>query len=129
MKHLQYSYCTDNTNTIYQNTGNLGITTSGGTITLGGGNVYTTNSFNASTTAHITGNLTSEGFLTVGAGTSTFTGGIYANDLRTNLPSCNTLDTDASGALICGTDEQGGASGAPNLIYRTLGTTKFYTAS
>ena len=73
--------------------------------------------------------LTGGALVNTGTATSTFTGGIYANDIKTNLPNCNTLDTDASGALICGTDEQGGGSGAPNLIYRTLGTTKFYTAS
>ncbi|MEK7576387.1 MAG: tail fiber domain-containing protein, partial [Patescibacteria group bacterium] len=62
-----------------------------------------------------------------GTATSTFVGGIYVNDLKTNLPNCNTLDTDALGAIICGTDE--GGAGVPNLIYSTFGTTKYYTAS
>lgn len=39
-----------------------------------------------------------------GGGTSTFTGGIFANTFRTNLPSCNSLDTDSTGALVCGVD-------------------------
>lgn len=45
-----------------------------------------------------------------GSGTSTFTGGIFANTFRTNLPSCDTLDTDSTGAIICGTDDGGAAS-------------------
>ncbi len=65
----------------------------------------------------------------LGSGTSTFTGGIFANDFRSNLVSCDSLDTNASGAIICGTDATGGSAGVPNLIYRTLSTTKYYTAS
>src|SRR3990167_2355961 len=36
--------------------------------------------------------------------TSTYAGGIWANDLKTNLVDCNTLDTDSTGAVICGSD-------------------------
>ncbi|MEK6877823.1 MAG: hypothetical protein AABZ49_04320, partial [Thermoproteota archaeon] len=64
------------------------------------------------------------------AATSTFDGGIniVAGGIDINVPSCTqALETDANGAIICGTDAGGG--GDPNLIYRTLGTTKFYTAS
>ncbi|TSC80200.1 MAG: hypothetical protein G01um101429_244, partial [Parcubacteria group bacterium Gr01-1014_29] len=39
-----------------------------------------------------------------GAGTSTFTGGVFADAFRFNLSSCNTLDTDADGGIVCGTD-------------------------
>src|SRR3990167_3851587 len=49
----------------------------------------------------------------VGSGTSTFTGGIYANALSFNLPSCTeALETDANGAIICGTDATSGTGGA-----------------
>lgn len=82
----------------------------------------------------ITGNATSTGLGLTGkiystfSGTSTFSGGIYANALRTNLPSCDSLDTDSTGAIVCGVDASGGSS-APDLIYRTLSGTKYYTAS
>src|SRR3989344_2532977 len=42
------------------------------------------------------------------------------------LTSCNTIDTDSSGFLLCGTDS--GITN-PNLIYRILGSTNYYTAS
>ncbi|MEK7480974.1 MAG: hypothetical protein AAB604_02645, partial [Patescibacteria group bacterium] len=61
--------------------------------------------------------------------TSTFDGGIniVAGGIDINLTSCTqALETDAGGAIICGTDD--GAL-IPNLIYRTLSTTKYYTAS
>jgi hypothetical protein len=45
-----------------------------------------------------------------GVGTSTFTGGIFADAFQTNLPSCDSLDTDASGAIICGADASGSGS-------------------
>src|SRR3989344_7898529 len=45
-----------------------------------------------------------------GGGTSTFTGGIFADAFRTNLPSCDSLDTNASGAIVCGSDDTGGSS-------------------
>ena len=51
-----------------------------------------------------------------GGGTSTFVGGIFANTFRTNLPSCDTLDTDSTGALICGTDATG-AGGAGQVDF------------
>ena len=53
------------------------------------------------------GSSTFSDYINVGAGTSTFTGGIFTNDLRTNLPSCDSVDTDASGAIICGVDNTG----------------------
>ena len=67
-----------------------------------------------------------------GSATSTFGGGIniLAGGIDINVPSCTqALETDASGAIICGTDETGGGGGSPNLIYRTLSTTKYFTAS
>ena len=86
--------------------------------------------FNASSTAHITGATTIGDILTVqGTGTSTFTGGIFANDFSTNLPSCDSLDTNASGAIVCGVDANSGGGGAANLIQILYGTTKYYTAS
>ena len=48
--------------------------------------------------------------------TSTFSGGIYANDFRTNLPSCSqALETDASGAIVCGTDADTTYTAGKNL--------------
>ncbi|MEK7173585.1 MAG: hypothetical protein AAB710_00715, partial [Patescibacteria group bacterium] len=48
-----------------------------------------------------------------GSATSTFTGGIYADAIRTNLPNCNTIDTDSTGALVCGVD--GGGAGVHDV--------------
>jgi hypothetical protein len=60
-----------------------------------------------------TGPFTSTSTLIVnGIGTSTFTGGIFANAFRTNLPSCDTankLVTDSNGAIICATEALDGA--------------------
>ena len=50
-----------------------------------------------------------------GSATSTFAGGIFANDLRTNLSSCDSLDTDSQGAIICGADA-GSFSGTANRL-------------
>lgn len=75
----------------------------------------------------MTGNI-----IDTGTATSTFTGGLYVNDIKINLPSCNganTIKTDANGALYCAVDATGGAAGVPNLIYTTLSATKYYTAS
>ncbi len=67
-----------------------------------------------------------------GAGTSTIAGGLFANDMKINLQSCaNELETDASGAIVCGAQDTtgdwtgtidgnnfaGGAIGAGELIY------------
>ena len=63
-----------------------------------------------------------------GGGTSTFTGGIYANTFRTNLPSCDSLDTDTDGALICGSDaNSGGVNDWGTFI--TMATGKNITSS
>ncbi|MFC1595051.1 tail fiber domain-containing protein, partial [Patescibacteria group bacterium] len=60
-----------------------------------------------------TGLVTVDQYLDVnGSATSTFTGGIYTNDLKTNLPGCDSLDTDASGAIICGSDATGAGGGS-----------------
>lgn len=48
--------------------------------------------------------------------TSTFTGGVFANDLRTNLPSCDSIDTDSTGAIICGIDADTGGAGSSEPI-------------
>ena len=50
-----------------------------------------------------------------GTGTSTITGGIFANDLRTNLVSCSgtkVLETNALGAITCGADASGSGTAA-----------------
>ena len=57
--------------------------------------------------AHIHDLLTVGYISATGTATSSFTGGISANDLKINLPSCDTLDTDASGAFVCGSDDTG----------------------
>lgn len=62
-------------------------------------------------------------------GTTTFLGGIYTDALQTNLLNCDTLDTNGLGAIVCGADATGGGAGVPNLIYRALSGTKYYTAS
>src|SRR3989344_3624889 len=68
------------------------------------------------------------GLLKVGAGTSTFTGGIFADALRFNLPSCDSLDTDSTGAIICGSDaNSGGVNDWGTFI--TMATGKNLTAS
>ena len=113
-----YNFLLNSTNGLIAN----GSSTFGSVVNVGG-------AFNASSTGHFTGNLTTGGFLTAGAGTSTFTGGVYANDLRTNLPNCNTVDTDSTGALVCGTDADSGGGGAANVTYTSFSGTKYYTAS
>ena len=56
------------------------------------------------------GNINGAGHITVtGSGTSTFTGGIYANALRVNESGCSVLRTDTDGGVVCGT--VGGAGG------------------
>ena len=52
------------------------------------------------------------GIIKVASGTSTFEGGINVDAIKTNLPDCDSLDTDSTGAIICGTDATGaGGSG------------------
>src|SRR3990167_9965656 len=92
-----------------------------------------------SSTIH--GNATTTGSLYVGSiikqnssGTSTFVGGIYANALRFNQPSCNSaskLITDSDGAITCalealdgaytgtydGNNFGGGAIGVGDILY------------
>ncbi|MEK7649348.1 MAG: hypothetical protein AAB367_00065 [Patescibacteria group bacterium] len=85
--------------------------------------------FSVSGQSLVSGTSTVGNLLVVrGTGTSTFTGGIYTNALQTNLASCDSLDTDASGAIVCGTDLSGG-SATPNLVYRSFSGTKYFTAS
>ncbi|MEK7173509.1 MAG: hypothetical protein AAB710_00315, partial [Patescibacteria group bacterium] len=73
----------------------------------------------ASSTLQASGIIT--GFSTLdiqGSGTSTFTGGIYANALRMNLPSCgggSVLETDSDGSIICRTDDGGSVSSGTNI--------------
>ncbi|HEY4477440.1 MAG TPA: helix-turn-helix domain-containing protein, partial [Candidatus Paceibacterota bacterium] len=116
-------------------TGGLSVGTGGlastNGLTLTGGVINSSGTGTSTFTGGISLNhLTTTKALTInGAGTSTFSGGIYANDLRTNLPSCTqALETDAAGGVICGTDT-GITSEVPNLVYRTFGTTKYFTAS
>src|SRR3990167_3617465 len=59
---------------------------------------------------------------TIDYGLSIANGGI-----RIGLPDCDTLDTDALGAVICGLDAN--TELPPDLIYRNLSNTKYYTAS
>ena len=82
------------------------------TSTFAGGGSFTTGGLSTSGGFTLTGGLfrSTEELVVSSSATSTFTGGIYANDLRTNLPSCDSLDTDASGAIICGTDSTGSAT-------------------
>src|SRR3990167_4233948 len=69
-----------------------------------------------------TGGLSTNG-LTLGGtirqtttGTSTFTGGIdtaslrAVNGIQTNVTSCDSLDTNSQGVIVCGTDATGGGS-------------------
>ncbi|MBI4121492.1 MAG: hypothetical protein HY470_00855, partial [Candidatus Ryanbacteria bacterium] len=75
------------------------------------------------------GNLVVQGRIYVNGGTSTFAGGVYANDLRTNLISCNgagLLETDALGAIVCGTDA-GASSGVSGT--GALGQVAYWSAS
>src|SRR3990167_9164387 len=75
---------------------------------------------------HADSRLTTDDILFVrGAGTSTFVGGVFANDLRTNLPSCDSLDTNSSGAIVCGADATGGGFEFPfdtNATYASTST-------
>lgn len=106
---------------------NITFTETGSTLTIAGA----AGSAGVFEWTHVTGenrNATSSilsfntGFISSGASSS------ISDALKlTNTVSCNTLDTDADGLISCGTDE--GSGGPPNLIYRTLGATKYYTAS
>ena len=63
------------------------------------------------------------------AGTTTVNALIATSTIQlsgSQFQNCN-LDTDASGFLQCGADATG--AGSPNLIYRLLGSTNYYTAS
>ncbi|MFC1595179.1 hypothetical protein ACFL3E_02000, partial [Patescibacteria group bacterium] len=115
------------TATNYIGTGTTSPTLTGvGDLSIGGVNTGTTSDMyvsgglgigNATTTDD---NLQVAGIIQIGNGssylkdsaTSTFTGGIFANDLKTNLPGCDSLDTDASGAIICGSDATGAGGGS-----------------
>ncbi len=116
--------------------GNVGIASTTPTQQLSvGGDTYLDGGLGVGNATTTDGVLETSGIgffgslIKVGQGTSTFAGGLYANDIRTNLPNCDTVDTDSTGALVCGTDANSGGGGAPNLIYRTLAGTKYYTAS
>lgn len=65
-----------------------------------------------------------------GSSTSTFPNGIRISGggLRLSITSCSgssALNVDSNGGVICGSV----SGNPPNLIYRTLSTTKYYTAS
>ncbi|MEK7643408.1 MAG: helix-turn-helix domain-containing protein, partial [Patescibacteria group bacterium] len=69
-----------------------------------------------------------------GSATSTIDSGLAINGggLSIALPNCSgtsALATDALGAIICDADDSGGGATSPNLVYRTLSSTKYYTAS
>ena len=112
---LTVGYIVSTTTTNSYFVGQLGV----GTTTPGGGL--------SATTSLISGTTTIEGGLKVGLlivtsviesrslSTSTFVGDINANLLHSDtqlvlagLLSCDTLDTDASGVVKCGSDETGG---------------------
>ena len=81
--------------------------------------------FDSATTTDLglNGKITSNG-----TATSSFAGGLSIKTLTvSDIVSCGALETDASGALICGTDAGGG--GDPGLIVQTIGTTDYNTAS
>lgn len=110
---------TAGSNVTFSETGNtLTISSTGGT----GGDFAWTPLYSGAINATSTTLGFLNGFISSGA-SSTISDALKL----TNTLNCNTLDTDANGLLSCGTDE--GGTGVPNLIYRTLGTTKFYTAS
>lgn len=70
-------------------------------------------------------------FATTTTATSSFLGGLYVSRgvQFDDLVSCNTIDTDASGNLFCGTDATGAGGGDPNVIYLATGGTTYYVAS
>lgn len=118
-----------------------GISLTGGILHVASG-VTSTSTFDASGLTVSGGGLRSTKGLVLtggrliseGTATSTFAGGVLisAGGLDINLESCNgsnALATDASGTIICDTDDSGGSSNPADLIYRTLSTTKYYTAS
>src|SRR3989344_4018370 len=107
----------------FTSTGRLGIGTSTPARPLSvEGDAIVTGSFKA-------GPFTATSTITVlGSGTSTFTGGIFADAFRFNLPSCDSLDTDSTGAIICGSDaNSGGVNDWGTFI--TMATGKNLTAS
>ena len=57
----------------------------------------------------------------LGSGTSTYLGGITTDSLRTNLPNCDTLDTNSSGTLICGTDASSAGAATSTIYTYTVG--------
>ncbi|MEK7576386.1 MAG: hypothetical protein AAB482_01695, partial [Patescibacteria group bacterium] len=69
--------------------------------------------------------LTSAHAITInGNSTSTFSGGITANSLSFNLPNCTqALETDANGAIICGTDVDTNTTYTAGHNLSLLGTT------
>ena len=90
--------------------GGLSIGTSGLLVTNGGivSQDTSTSSFTGGLSIGTSGlTISGGGIINTDAATSTFTGGIQTNALSTNLLSCDSLDTDSTGAIICGTDRGG----------------------
>ena len=77
----------------------------------------------------VAGEIRGSYYTATSTATSTFTGGVFANTFRGNLPSCDSLDTDSTGAIICGTDATGAAGGGPGLVVESVSDTKYNTAS
>jgi hypothetical protein len=119
------------------------ITVSGGTARVIGGNVTLSLPQNIHTSANPLFNtltasgLSVSGTSTLGAATSTslgitgriyqnntatsvFTGGIFANDLRINLTNCDSLDTNGSGAIVCGSDASGAGGSISPFDWETI---------
>ncbi|MEK7630884.1 MAG: hypothetical protein AAB417_02560, partial [Patescibacteria group bacterium] len=106
------------------------------------GNIFATSSGSvyASSTIQASGNIF--GYSSLGLGTTSparvlsvegdaiITGALKVGPLTsTSTISCDSLDTNAAGLIICGTDATGGGSTVPNLVYRAFSGTKYFTAS
>ncbi|MSR76524.1 MAG: hypothetical protein EXS68_02935, partial [Candidatus Ryanbacteria bacterium] len=106
------------------------------------GNIFATSSGSvyASSTIQASGNIF--GYSSLGLGTTSparvlsvegdaiITGALKVGPLTsTSTISCDSLDTNAAGLIVCGTDATGGSVGVPNLVYRTFFGTKYFTAS
>ncbi len=75
--------------------------------------------------------ITSSGaIMSSSTATSTLSGGLFANSLRvTSLASCDTIDTDANGYLVCGTDQTSAGAANPFTWPLDYGVTTAATSS